>query len=345
MEHVDVIVIGAGQAGLSAGYYLKAAQKSFVILEAHDRIGKSWSQRYDSLVLFSPRRYSSLPGLKFPGEPFSYPTKDETAQYLETYAKAFELPIQLSTNVTSVHKQEGKFIVETNSQTFSSDAVIVAAGPFHTPFIPEAASQLTAGQLHSSDYLNPSQIVESSVLVVGAGNSGSQIAAELSRTYQVSLSASHRLKFFPMNIGRKPIFWYFDKLGFFTKQISTRLGKWINNQPEIIYGTELKQGIKEGRITIKPRVVQAQDRKVTYADGTEETIDFVVWATGFKPHYPWLQIENVLDQQGRPLHSRGVSPVHGLYYVGLPKQTCRGSALLGWVGRDAEEIVRQIGSL
>ncbi|MDR6120421.1 cation diffusion facilitator CzcD-associated flavoprotein CzcO [Bacillus sp. SLBN-46] len=186
----DVVVIGAGQAGLSIGYYLKHSSLSFIIVDNNKSEGDVWRNRYDSLVLFTPRSYSALPGLALEGNPAGFPTKDEIAEYLERYAKAFDLPIQFSCHVQRVQKENDTFIISTTDSIIKTKKIVIATGPFHTPIIPSFAQELPQQvvQLHSSEYKNPAQLKDGPVLVVGGGNSGSQIAVELSNHYDTYLS-------------------------------------------------------------------------------------------------------------------------------------------------------------
>ncbi|MCP1307000.1 flavin-containing monooxygenase [Paenibacillus tyrfis] len=343
MKQVDVLVIGAGQAGLAMGYYLKQQAVSFALLDASDRIGNSWRNRYDSLVLFTPRKYS-LPGMPMSGDPSGLPTKDEVADYLEAYAERYSLPVQLQTQVISMTKTSQGFLVETNRGTYRAGKVIVATGPFHTPFVPGFASGLPDElyQTHSSAYRNSGELLDGPVLVVGAGNSGAQIAAELSRERLVYLSAGSELHFKPLHVLGKSIFWYFDLFGFIRADKGSLLGSWLKRQPEQIYGLELKSLMADQKVLLKPRAVGAKENRILFEDGSEAEVSNIVWATGYRSDYRWIRIDDAVDSQGNPIHRGGVSPVSGLYYLGLPWQSSRGSALLGWVGRDAAKLAEKI---
>ncbi|QSB48715.1 flavin-containing monooxygenase [Parageobacillus toebii] len=345
MQHnVDVLVIGAGQAGLAMGYYLKQNNILFAIVGKENRIGDVWRNRYDSLVLFTPRWFSSLPGMALKGDPNGYPTKDEIADYLEDYAQKFELPIHLNTEVISLQKENEIFRVTTNNSNYVAEKVVVATGPFQKPYIPPFAESLSdkVYQVHTSRYLNPSQLQEGSVLVVGAGNSGAQIAVELSEDREVYLSVGHKMKFFPLEIMGKSIFWWFKKLGLLNVHINSSLGQFISKQSDPIFGKELKHLIQEGKIKIKPRTVSISGDVISFADNSQIQVQNVIWATGLYSDYSWIQIPNVLDHRGKPIHQRGVTSVQGLYFLGLPWQYRRGSALIGGVGADAEYLVNHI---
>jgi len=340
----DTIVIGAGQAGLAISYYLKKANKKFVIIDKCDEIGEAWKERYDSLVLFTPRMYSSLPGLPLTGDQQGLPVKDEIVKYLKKYAEKFELPIQLNEKIEHVSKVENYFLVKTNKNEYKAQNVIVATGPFQTPNIPDFSKQLpnTIHQLHSSSYKNPDQLVEGNVLVVGGGNSGAQIAVELSKVKKTYLAVSNKINYLPLNILGKSIFWWFEKLGILQASNNSLLGKLIQKKGDPIFGFELKQAIKKKEVNIKKRVVGIEKNQLLFEDGSLLQVNNIIWATGFKTEFPWLQIQGVVDNKGKVIHDRGVSTVEGLYFIGLPWQYRRGSALLQGVGYDAKYIVSNV---
>lgn len=225
-----------------------------------------------------------------------------------------------------------------------AEKVVVATGPFQKPYIPPFTESLSdkVYQVHTSRYLNPSQLQEGSVLVVGAGNSGAQIAVELSEDREVYLSVGHKMKFFPLEIMGKSIFWWFKKLGLLNVHINSSLGQFISKQSDPIFGKELKHLIQEGKIKIKPRTESILGDVISFADNSQIQVQNVIWATGFYSDYSWIQIPNVLDHRGKPIHQRGVTSVKGLYFLGLPWQYRRGSALIGGVGADAEYLINDI---
>lgn len=339
----DVLVIGGGQAGLSMGYYLKQTKLSFLIIDKGSTIGESWNRRYDSLTLFTPRSYSSLPGLSLKGDEKIYPTKDEIADYLSLYAHTFSLPIKLNTSVTKLNKEE-HFILNTTQGEYHCRNVIVATGPFQDPFIPEFSHHLSKNifQVHSSKYKNPSQLQEGTTLVVGGGNSGAQIAVEISKKSKVYLSVGHPLNFLPQDIGNKSIFWWFDKLGVLKANVHSRVGQFLKNKPDPIFGFELKTQLKNERIVLKPRVISAEKNQVLFEDVSTEKISNVIWATGFKSDYGWTNAPSILNKKGIPIHERGITSIKGLFFLGLPWQYRRGSALIQGVGRDSEFLLKQI---
>lgn len=335
---LDIIVIGAGQAGLSMGYYLQQGGYNFVIFDGKKRIGDTWRNRYDSLILFTPKSYSSLPGMRLEGDKNAFPTKDEIADYLEAYAKRFLLPVKTETTVLKVQKIKSTFEVTTDKGIFHSKHVIIASGAFQKPFIPSISQSLSheVFQIHSSQYQSPKMIPDGPVLVIGGGNSGTQIATELAENREVTIAISHPFKFLPLNILGKSIFYWLEKMGLLFAGTDTRRGLWFRKQSDPIFGLELKHLIRKERIHIKPRVIKTQGREIMFNDHSKTSVQNIIWSTGFVPDYKWIDIEGVLDANGFPLHNRGLSPIQGLYYIGLPWQHQRGSALICGVGKDAE---------
>ncbi|WP_066055034.1 flavin-containing monooxygenase [Robertmurraya korlensis] len=340
----DVLVVGAGQAGLAMGYYLKKSKRSFLILDQSSVIGESWRKRYDSLTLFTPRIYSSLPGLILEGNQESYPTKNEISEYLSLYAKTFSLPVQLNTYIMKLEEKDYSYVLTTNKGEFRARNVVVATGPFQKPIIPEFYKNLLKGimQLHSSKYKNPSQLKEGITLVVGGGNSGAQIAAEIAEDRNVYLSVGHPLRFLPQDIGTKSIFWWFDKLGVLKVNVNSKIGKYLKNMPDPIFGFELKEKIKQGKVTIKPRVMSAQGSQVAFDDGSLLKVNNIIWSTGFKADYSWIDIPSIFDNNGLPIHERGVTSKKGLFFLGMPWQYRKGSAILQGVGMDARYISNKL---
>lgn len=344
MLEKDVIIIGGGQAGLSIGYFLQKHRCDFVILDAGGRTGDSWRNRYDSLVLFTPKMYSSLPGLAFPGRPDELPTKDETAEYLEQYARHYSLPIHFNTRVSLLKKTGDRFCIRSDREEYTAKQVVVATGPFQKAYIPPFAKTLKQPiyQVHSSAYRNPGQLRPGPVLVIGGGNSGAQIAVELAGRHEVTISVSHKMNFKPLSLFDKSIFWYFDKIGLLEADVRSIKGSWLKKQPEQVYGLELKRLLASGTVNMKPRAVRAEGDAIHFADGSSVRASNVIWATGFRPDYSWIDINGLLDSSGYPHHQKGVSSIEGLYFLGMPWQSCRGSALLGWVGQDAEYIANHL---
>jgi putative flavoprotein involved in K+ transport len=340
-ERFDVVVIGAGQAGLAIGYFLARERRRFLIVDGADSIGAAWRARWDSLTLFTPRRYDSLPGLEFPGDPDGYPTRDEVIEYLERYPETFELPIELDTPVRSLAAEDERFVLQIDGSTLHADQVIVATGPFQAPRVPGFAADLAAEvfQAHSTGYSNPSDLPEGVVLVVGGGNTGYQIAQELSATHEVHLAVGSRQTPLPQRFLGRDLFWWLEKTGVLHKTVDSRLGRRMRERDTLI-GSSTRSVSRHG-VKMKPRAVGVSERTVTFADGSTLDVDAVIWATGYRLDHSWIHLP-VADEAGALRHRRGVSDVPGLYFLGLPWQHTRGSALLGWVKDDAEFIADEI---
>lgn len=341
-NHLDVAVIGAGQAGLAIGYFLAQQGCCFAIFDAADSVGAAWRRRWESLVLFTPRRYDSLPGLTFPGDPGGYPTRGEVIAYLDSYAENFALPFQFGSAVHSVTKDGGTFVLELDGRTIAADQVVVATGPFQTPRVPAFSSELAAevSQTHSVDYRIPGDVPAGTVLVVGGGNTGYQIAAELSQTHEVSLAVGARQTPLPQKVLGRDIFWWLVTTRLFATTVDSRLGKKLRGRDTLI-GSSPK-ALKRAGVELKPRLTGAKGRTVSFADGSELAVDAVIWATGFGVDHSWIKLP-VAEDDGATRHRRGVTEIPGLYFLGMPWQHTRGSALLGWVKEDAEYIASQIG--
>jgi putative flavoprotein involved in K+ transport len=343
--HHDVVVIGAGQAGLAIGYYLQQRRRNFVILERASAIGAAWHERWESLTLFTPRRYDSLPGLPFAGDPDGYPSRDEVISYLERYAAELRLPVELSCDVRKLAVQDRSFLVEVDGRTVSADQVVVATGPFQAPFVPVIADGLDPKvvQLHSTGYRAPEDVPPGTVLVVGGGNTGFQIAKELSATATVHLSIGSRQKPLPQRLLGRDLFWWLTKTRLLRTTVESRLGQRLRDRDTLI-GSSPRQLRKRYGVVTRPRAIDASGRTVRFEDGSTLDVDAVIWATGYRPDYDWIELP-VLDTIGRPRHRRGVTDVRGLYFLGLTWQHTRGSALLGWVKEDAEFIAGEIDAL
>ena len=315
-----------------------------MILEAADSIGSAWRDRWESLRLFTPRRYSGLPGLPFPGDPDGYPDRDEVIAYLERYAETFELPIELSSPARRLTRENGQFVLEVDGRRITAEHVVVATGPFQKPFIPEMASRLGPDvfQAHSTGYRNPSDVPAGTVLVVGGGNTGFQVAEELSSTRRVVLAIGSRQTPLPQRLLGRDLFWWLTKTRLFNTTVESRLGRKLRTRETLIGSSPRKLRRRHG-VELKPRVVDAEGRTVRFEDGSELEVDAVIWATGYRPDYSWIDLP-VFDPDGRLRHRRGVTDVPGLYFLGLTWQHTRGSALIGWVKNDAEFIAEQIAA-
>jgi putative flavoprotein involved in K+ transport len=343
-QSYDVVVIGGGQAGLAIGYFLKCQEKHFVILDAGASIGSTWRSRWDSLVLFTPRRYDSLPGLPFPGDPDDYPTRDEVIAYLEEYTEKFALPLDLGSDVRAMTQGDGTFLLDLDDRTVEARQVVVATGPFQTPRVPDFASGLAPEvfQTHSQGYRAPGDVPEGSVLVVGGGNTGYQIASELSSTHHVHLAVGGRQKPLPQKLMGRDLFWWLVTTRLFKTSIDSRLGQKLSRRETLIGSNP--RALKQHGVKMKPRMTGASGRTASFSDGSDLSVDAVIWATGFSLDHSWIKLP-IVDQDGTARHRRGVTDLPGLYFLGLPWQHTRGSALLGWVKEDAEYIAGKIGRI
>lgn len=354
-QRVETAVIGGGQAGLAMGYYLARRDHSFVILDARSRVGDAWRRRWDSLRLFIPAGLSSLPGLPFPAADDYFPTKDEMADYLESYADRFDLPVQLDTTVESLTRSGDRYVLDAGAERITANHVVVATGPYHHPNVPGFAPKLDPSivQLHSSEYRNPDQLPEGDVLVVGAGNSGAEIAIELAADRCIRLSGrdtGHLPRWDSEDLPRW-LFWFDGRIFEWLVSDLLTVDTWI--------GRKLKERGREGgdpliRLTPEdlhragiervPRVEEVEDGTPRLDDGRLLDVAAVIWATGFRPDFRWIELPGLrLDDDGYPVHDRGVvDDEPGLYFLGLPYQRSLLSATLVGVGADARYIATHI---
>lgn len=337
----DVLVIGGGQAGLGIGYYLKKSNTSFVIVDSSARTGDPWRRRWDSLELFTPRPFAALPGLKVSNKYHYYPLKDEIADYFESYAQAFELPILHNSYVTRLTKYVGVYSATTQAAIIQARQVVIANGPFHKPFIPLCAKNLdtTVWQLHSLNYKIPSQVPNGDVLIVGGGNSGAQLAMELSKTHTVTVATSGKPWFLPAQIFGISIYWFFYLFGALSSNKDSKLSQYVRRRGDGIIGKELQTLVKAGAVRLIPHKLSGcSGTGATFADGTTITVSNILWATGFKPDYSWIEIDDVTDRKGLPIHNGGISKIKGLYWLGLPWQRNLNSSIINGVTQDAKHI-------
>jgi putative flavoprotein involved in K+ transport len=338
----DVVVVGGGQAGLAIGYHLAQQDRDFTILEAAGQPAAAWRARWDSLRLFTPTRYDSLPGKPFPGDPDGYPSRDEVVEYLTGYAQQFDLPVELSSPVRSVTPADGGYLVETEGRTYDAAQVVIATGPFQVPRLPAIAAGLDDAvvNFHSSDYRTPDAIPPGPVLVVGGGNTGFQIAEELSATHEVHLSIGSRQAPLPQKIFGRDAFRFLDATGLIYKTRDSRLGKRMVGS-ETLVGYSPRKLRRRNGVTIRPRATGAVGTTVTFEDGTTLEASSVIWATGFGLDHSFVDAP-VFDANGQVIHRRGVTDAPGLYFLGLPWLHTRGSALLGFVKGDAQYLAERI---
>lgn len=342
---LDVMVIGAGQAGLATGYFLRRTGLSFQLFDRARRIGDSWRQRYDSLVLFSPRAKTGLPGLAMDGDPEGYPGKDECADYLERYAQAFGLPRSLGEGIVRLERRADHFVACTSrGRHITSRTVVVAAGAFQRSVIPPFASHLAPGvvQLRADSYRNSGQIPKGRVLVVGGGATGRQIALELARSHHVCLSLGRRVTITPQRLFGRDVMAWFDSLGVLRADKATAIGRFVRTH-DSFPGLHLRSGALTRRgVRLRPRTVGATSDECLFADGSAEGFDAVIWAIGYRDDSSWLHVPEAVDGARNFVEDRGVSAVSGLFHVGRSWQTSRASALLCGVGTDAARVVDRV---
>jgi putative flavoprotein involved in K+ transport len=343
-QRLDVVVVGGSQAGLAMAWHLAQQGLRFVVLEAGPELGQVWRSRWDSLKLFTPAQYDALPGMAFPAPADTYPTKDPVADYLQAYAKAFDLPVRLNARVTDLRGVGDAFEVRTADATYRARQVVVASGPFQVPFVPPPAAKLDASvtQVHSADYRNPQALPDGPVLVVGGGNSGFQIAEELAATRTVDLSIATTYPMLPQRLGGRDLFWWLTRLGLLRVTVTSRPGQRMSRR-DFVIGTNRKR-LERAGVRFRPRLVDAEGRTVRFADHSLlEDVGMVVWATGYRSDYAWIHVPGVVHE-GHVVHRRGVTEVPGLYFLGLSWQHTRGSALLGFVVDDAAYLADRIAA-
>ena len=344
VERFETAVIGGGQAGLAVGHYLAQQDADFVILDGASRIGESWRQRWDSLRLFTPAAYSGLPGMPFPAPPSHLPDKDEVADYLTRYAERFDLPVRLDMRVASLEHDGGRFLLATRDCAFEADQVVVATGPFQQPKVPSVARRLSPDilQIHSSEYRNPFTLPDGPVLVVGAGNSGAQIALELARFRKVWLAGRNPGHVPRRLLGRDLFDWVWPVISRAT--VDNAFGRRMRERAE--HGDQ-RIGIAERALTSAGivrvrRLVDERGGLPVCGDAVLEPA-VIIWCTGFEPDYRWIRLP-VRDDSGAPRHRRGISvDVNGLYFTGLRYQHRVSSSLIGGVGSDAAFVATAIG--
>jgi putative flavoprotein involved in K+ transport len=280
--------------------------------------------------------------MAFPAPADTYPTKDQVANYLQAYAAALDVPVRLNARVSELRRVGDIFEVRANGEVFMARQVVVATGPFQTPFVPAAAHRLNGSvtQLHSAEYRNPHDLPDGPVLVVGGGNSGLQIAEDLASTRRVDVSMSEQPPMLPQRPLGRDLFWWLTRTGLMRVHTGTRIGKRIQARGEFVIGTSRRR-LQRAGVTLHPAVADAEGRSVRFADGSSLDVTVGIWATGYRLDYSWLKIPNVVHD-GRVTHRRGVTDVPGLYFLGLSWQHTRGSALLGFVGEDAAHLAEHL---
>jgi len=351
-EYHETLVIGAGQAGLSVGYHLKRLGRPFLILDAQARVGDSWRQRWDSLRLFTPARYDGLDGMPYPAPPHYFPTKDEMADYLEGYARHFELPVHTGVRVDGLTRRAGRYIVTAGDQTFEADNVVVAMSDYQRPRAPSFAADLDPDivQLHSFAYRNPGQLRDGPVLLVGAGNSAAELARELGPGHEVWMSGR--------DTGHIPfrIEGLFGRLlgvrfvvGFlFHRVLTVRTPFGRKLRPKVLHkgGPLIRVKPKDlARIGVRRvgRTTGVTDGKPVLEDGRVVDVTNVIWCTGFDAGFDWIDLPVLGPTE--PRHRSGiVDREPGLYFVGLFFLHSMSSAMIHGVGRDAQRVAAAIAA-
>lgn len=348
----NTIVIGAGQSGLATDYFLQKEGRDFVILDANPRIGDAWRNRWDSLRLFTPARYDGLVGMLFPASPHYFPTKDEMADYLETYAAHFNLPVRTNMRVNRLTREGDRFVVSTGDQRFEADNVVVAMATFQKPRIPAFARELDPDirQIHSVDYRNPEQLQDGGVLIVGAGNSGAEIGMEVSRNHQTWLSGrdTGHVPFRIEGAAARIILLRLVLRGLFhhLMTINTPLGRKV--RPKLLSegGPLIRtkpEDLARAGVERVPRTVSVQNGLPLLEDGRVLDVANVIWSTGYTPGFSWIELPIMGELE--PKHRRGVVQSQPrLYFIGLNFLYAQSSTMIQGVSRDAEYIVRQIAA-
>lgn len=342
-ERIGVLVIGGGQAGVSVGYYLKSSEVDFLIVDSGSEIGQSWRSRWNSLRLFTAAKHNNLPGTRFPGDPAHIPGKNEMADYLASYARRFDLPVRLGVTVDQLAREGGRYVATAGDTQFIADQVVVATGPTGDPRVPAAAHELDPGitQVHAAEYREPAQLPDGPALVVGAGNSGAEIAIELAATREVWL-AGPDVGRFPFTLGG-PLYKVMNRL-------MTRNTPWGRKIAAKTAGggTPLvrltSEDVTNAGVHRAGRLSGVVDGQPKLDDGTVVTPAAVVWCTGFTRDYGWIKLP-VFDESGEPSHLRGVVDGEpGLYFLGLPYLHTMASSLIMGVTVDAKHTAKVITS-
>lgn len=343
VTYADVLVVGAGQAALALAHHLNETRHSYLLVDAAPEIGHSWRSRWDSLHLFTPSEHDALPGVPFPAAPGTYPSKDDVADYLRDYAGTFAIPTRLNTRVERLRRHQDLYIADTGNGRILARHVVIATGPFQRAIISTLGKSLPphVTQLHSSQYRNPEQIPDGPVLVVGGGNSGLQIAAELSDAHEVTVAVGSRQSYVPQDLLGRDLFWWMTRLGVMTAPATTRRGRRMQSRGDLVVGTPINDLERRG-IRVLARAVRVIDDAVVLQNGTRVHPRTVIWATGFRRDYGWVEVDGAFGPDGTVAHKRGWSDVPGLSFIGLPWQHTRGSALLGFVKDDAAWLAARI---
>lgn len=345
MLQTDVLVIGAGQAGLATAYALKAAGLRFLLVDAGEAVGNSWRNRYDGLKLFTPRSISALPGMPLVGDPDGYASKSEFADYLGRYAEQYDFQVMKSTRIVKLTKVGEMFeAVSQNGGRIVSRRVIVATGAFTIPPIPALSGALSSvvQQMHVADFKNACRIADGTVLVVGDGASGRDIAMALMGSRRVLLAGGRKRKLFPERLVGRSVWWWLDKLGLLRASPESFLGRRMRKADPFPARGNDNTSLGRIGVELKPRMVAADGEKVSFEDGSSEVVQAIIWATGYVDDFSWVEIDGATDDTANARHLEGVSHVGGLYFVGRPWQRNRASSLITGVGPDSAFIADRL---
>ncbi|BEL05779.1 ArsO family NAD(P)H-dependent flavin-containing monooxygenase [Actinoplanes sichuanensis] len=349
MTSADLVVIGGGQSGLATAHAALRRGLRPLVLDASPEPGGSWPSYYDSLTLFSPARFSALPGRAFPGDPDRYPLRDEVIEYLAAYTAGLDAEIRFSTRVEQVTTaDDGTFTVAmAGSSPVQAHAVVAASGGFGTPYRPSlpGLESFTGRVLHAAQYRNPDGFAGARVVVVGGGNSAVQIAVELAGLARVTVATRGPLRFQRQRILGRDFHWWLTRTGLDSSVLGPRL---VSGSVPVIDDGRYRAAIRAGRPDQRPLFERLDGDRVVWADGAAEPVDVVLLATGYRPDLPYLAGLGAVDASGAALHDGGVSTVvPGLGFVGLERQRSFASATLRGAGRDAafvlDRLLRRVG--
>ncbi len=353
-ERTETLVIGGGQSGLSVGYQLAQRGRPFIIVDANERIGAAWRNRWDSLRLFTPAKFNGLAGMPFPDDGDVFPTKDEMADYLESYAEHFGLPVRTGVRIDRLWKENGRFFATAGDQRFEADNVVVAMSNYQKPKVPDFAGELDPSivSFHSIDYRSPDQLQDGDVLLVGAGNTGSEIAMELSRRGKKVWMSGRDTGHIPFRIEgvagrhflvRLVIRFLFHKV----LTVDTPIGRKVRPKVLNVGGPLVRvkpKDLERAGVERVPYTAGMRDGLPVLDDGRVLDVANVIWCTGFHPGFSWMDFP-ILNEHGKPRHERGIVPeVPGLYFVGLHFLYSLSSAMIHGVERDAERIADVIAA-
>jgi len=341
------IIIGAGQAGLATGYYLKKMNKKFIILDENSRIGDVWRKRWDSLLLFTPAQYDGLPGMPFPAEKDSFPGKEAMADYLEKYSDKFSLPVNLNTRVNRVTRKGTHYEILTSGGNFQTERIVVATGTNPKAYIPSFSSEFAPEiyQLHSSEYHNPGSLPEGDVLVVGSATSGIEIAVEVAATHRTYISGTppFRIPDSVFTYGGKFAWWFLNNIVTLRTPLGRKARQKVFKEGSPLIRVSPDDLSKSGVYRL-PRLIRGDNGFPYFEDNSVIRVSTVIWATGYKPDFTWIETDQLFDSAWPDTQRGVIKTCHGLYFVGMPFQFGLTSGLIGGVGRDAAYIARAINT-